>query len=77
MKTYKSESNVKPNSLDINIDTVYHNYNIVEKKREDEQGEYIYYEYDVDEYTYQEYILSQLIENSQSIDDIVTTLLGG
>ena len=77
MKTYKSESNVKPNSLDINIDTVYHNYNIVEKKREDEQSEGIHYEYDVDEYTYQEYILSQLIENSQSIDDIVTTLLGG
>ena len=77
MKTYKSESNVKPNSFDINIDTVYHNYNIVEKKREDEQSEGIYYEYDVDEYTYQEYILSQLIENSQSIDDIVTTLLGG
>lgn len=77
MKTYKSGSNVKPNSLDINIDTVYHNYNIVEKKREDEQSKGIYYEYDVDEYTYQEYILSQLIENSQSIDDIVTTLLGG
>ena len=77
MKTYKSESNVKPNSLDINVDTVYHNYYLVEKKREDEQSEGIYYEYDVDEYTYQEYILSQLIENSQSIDDIVTTLLGG
>ena len=77
MRTYKSESNIKPNSLDVNVDTVYRNYNIVEKQKEDEQGKTTYYEYNVDEYTCQEYILLQLEENGQSIDDIVTTLLGG
>ena len=34
MKTYKSQSNIKPNELDINVDTVYHNYNMVEKTNE-------------------------------------------
>lgn len=76
MKTYKSESNVKPSSLDINVDTVYHNYNIVEKTKEDEQGTTTYYEYDVDEYTLQEYTTTQVARNSQSIDDIVISMLG-
>ncbi len=77
MRTYKSESNVIPAELVVSVDTVYHNYNVVEKEKEDEQGKTTYYEYDVDEYTCQEYILSQLKENGQSIDDIVTMLLGG
>lgn len=76
MKTYKSESNVKPSSLDINVDTVYINYNIVEKTKEDEQGTTTYYEYDVDEYTLQEYTTTQVARNSQSIDDIVISMLG-
>lgn len=77
MKTYKSESNVKPSSLDINVDTVYHNYNIVETTRKDEEGnETIFYEYDVDEYTLQEYTTTQVARNSQSIDDIVISMLG-
>ena len=45
MRTYKSQSNIKPNELDINVDTVYHNYNVLEKTNENG----IYYEYDVDE----------------------------
>lgn len=77
MKTYKSESNVKPNELDINVDTVYHNYNIVETSKEDEEGNATtFYEYDVDEYTCQEYITTQLERNTQSIDDIVISMLG-
>ena len=34
MRTYKSQSNIKPNELDINVDTVYRNYNVVEKTNE-------------------------------------------
>lgn len=78
MKTYKSESNVKPNELDINVDTVYHNYNIVETTRKDEEGnETIFYEYDVDEYTTQEYIQNNVASNKQLINDIIIAMLGG
>ncbi len=76
MKTYKSESNIKPNELDINVDTVYRNYNVVEKTKETEEETTTYYEYDVDEYTVQEYITTQLERNTQSIDDIVISMLG-
>ena len=72
MKTYKSQSDIKPNDLDINVDTVYHNYNMVEKTNENG----IYYEYDVDEYTTQEYIVKELEQNTKSIDDIVISMLG-
>lgn len=72
MKTYKSQSNIKPNELDINVDTVYRNYNVVEKTNENG----IYYEYDVDEYTTQEYIVKELEQNTKSIDDIVISMLG-
>ncbi len=78
MKTYKSESNIKPNELDINVDTVYHNYNIVETTRKDEEGnETIFYEYDVDEYTTQEYIQNNVASNKQLINDIIIAMLGG
>lgn len=72
MKTYKSQSNIKPNELDINVDTVYRNYNVVEKTNDNG----IYYEYDVDEYTTQEYIVKELEQNTKSIDDIVISMLG-
>ena len=72
MKTYKSQSNIKPNELDINVDTVYRNYNVVEKTNENG----VYYEYDVDEYTTQEYIVKELEQNTKSIDDIVISMLG-
>ena len=72
MKTYKSQSNIKPNDLDINVDTVYRNYNVVEKTNENG----VYYEYDVDEYTTQEYIVKELEQNTKSIDDIVVSMLG-
>lgn len=72
MKSYKSQSNIKPNELDINIDTVYHSFNVVEKTNENG----IYYEYSVDEYTTQEYIVKELEQNTKSIDDIVISMLG-
>lgn len=77
MRTYKSESNIKPNELDINVDTVYHNYNVVEKTREREEGiSETYFEYDVDEYTVQEYIQDGVATNKQLIDDVIVALLG-
>ena len=72
MRTYKSQSNIKPNELDINVDTVYYNYNVLEKTNENG----IYFEYDVDEYTTQEYIVKELEQNTKSIDDIVISMLG-
>lgn len=78
MKTYKSESNVKPNELDINVDTVYRNYNITETTREDEEGNSTtFYEYDVDEYTYEEYIQTSVASNEALIKDIIVAMLGG
>ena len=78
MITYKSESNVKPTEWVIDIDTVYHNYNIVEETRTQEstEEETTIYTYDVDQYTLQEYTTNQLAQNTQSIDDIVMTMLG-
>lgn len=77
MKTYKSESNIKPNELDTNVDTVYRNYNIIEKTREREEGiSETYFEYDVDEYTIQEYIQDGVATNKQLIDDVIVALLG-
>lgn len=78
MKTYKSESNVKPNELDINVDTVYRNYNIVETTRKDEEGNATtFYEYDVDEYPIQEYVQTNVVTNKTLIDDIIAAMLGG
>lgn len=78
MVTYKSESNVKPDEWVIDVDTVYHNYNITESEKADEMSEETttIYSYDVDEYTNQEYIQNQLAQNTQSIDDIVLSMLG-
>ena len=78
MKTYKSESNVKPNELDINVDTVYRNYNIVETAKKDEEGNTTtFYEYDVDEYPIQEYVQTNVVTNKTLIDDIIAAMLGG
>ena len=38
MITYKSESNIMPKEWDIQLTTVYHNYNIVEKVHEAIEG---------------------------------------
>ena len=78
MVTYKSESNVKPHEWVIDVDTVYHNYNIVESKltKEGIEEETTIYTYDVDQYALQEYTTKQLAQNTQSIDDIVVSMLG-
>lgn len=78
MVTYKSESNVKPKEWVIDVDTVYHNYNITESTRTEEgsEEETTMYSYDVDEYASKEYIQLQLAQNTQSIDDIVLSMLG-
>lgn len=77
MRTYKSESNVKPVEVDINLDTVYVNTNITEVTREGEEGEYMVYEYDVTEYPIQEYAQVSIAANSLLIEDLVATMLGG
>lgn len=78
MVTYKSESNVKPEEWVIDVDTVYHNYNITKSTRTEEgsEEETTMYSYDVDEYASKEYIQLQLAQNTQSIDDIVLSMLG-
>lgn len=78
MVTYKSESNVKPQEWVIGVDTVYHNYNIVEltRTKEETEEETTIYTYDVEQYTLQEYTTKQLAQNTQSIDDIVVSMLG-
>lgn len=79
MITYKSQSSIQPVEWDVELTTVYHNYNIVEKVREAIEGREepeIYYEYDVDEYTTQEYQLKAIKENSNTIDDILCKILG-
>lgn len=78
MVTYKSESNVKPQEWVIDVDSVYHNYNIVEltRTKEETEEETTIYTYDVEQYTLQEYTTKQLAQNTQSIDDIVVSMLG-
>ena len=79
MITYKSESNIMPKEWDIQLTTVYHNYNIVEKVNEAIEGREeteVYYVYDVDEYTLQEYQVKAIKDNSDTIDDILCMVLG-
>ena len=70
MKTYKSESNVKPNEWQIEKTCAYHNYNIKEVEKEQQEETTTMYEYDVDEYTLNEYIELKLSDNSTSIKDL-------
>ena len=76
MKTYKSESNIRPDELQIEKSFVYANYNVekVEVKDPVYEEVSIKYVYDVDEYTKDEYILMVSKQNSDTIDDILCVL---
>ena len=76
MKTYKSESNIRPDELQIEKSFVYVNYNVEKVEVKDPVSEEvsIKYFYDVDEYTKDEYILMVSKQNSDTIDDILCVL---
>ena len=76
MKTYKSESNIRPDELQIEKSFVYVNYNVekVEVKDPISEEVSIKYVYDVDEYTKDEYILMVSKQNGDTIDDILCVL---
>lgn len=76
MKTYKSESNIRPDELQIEKSFVYVNYNVVEEEVNDPTTEELStkYIYDVDEYTKDEYILMVEKQNSDTIDDILCVI---
>ena len=76
MKTYKSESNIRPDELQIEKSFVYVNYNVEKVEVKDPVSEEvsIKYVYDVDEYTKDEYILMISKQNSDTIDDILCVL---
>lgn len=76
MKTYKSESNIRPDELQIEKSFVYVNYNVEKVEVKDPVSEEvsIKYVYDVDEYTKDEYILMVSKQNSDTIDDILCVL---
>ena len=76
MKTYKSESNIRPDELQIEKSFVYINYNVEKVEVKDPVSEEvsIKYVYDVDEYTKDEYILMVSKQNSDTIDDILCVL---
>ena len=76
MKTYKSESNIRPDELQIEKSFVYVNYNVEEVEVKDPVSEEvsIKYVYDVDEYAKDEYILMVSKQNSDTIDDILCVL---
>ena len=77
MKTYVSESNLKPSEWQLEQSTVYHNTNIVECERQTEEAVEKYFKYDVTEYTYNEYNLLLNKSNSDAIDEIVISMLEG
>ncbi len=76
MKTYKSESNIRPDELQIEKSFVYVNYNVEEVEVKDPATEELStkYIYDVDEYTKDEYILMVEKQNSDTIDDILCVI---
>lgn len=76
MKTYKSESNIRPEELQIEKSFVYVNYNVEEVEVKDLVSEEvsIKYVYDVHEYSKDEYILMVSKQNSDTIDDILCVL---
>ena len=76
MKTYKSESNIRPEELQIEKSFVYVNYNVEKVEVKDPVSEEvsIKYVYDVDEYTKDEYILMVSKQNSDTIDDILCVI---
>ena len=76
MKTYVSESNLRPSEGQLEQSTVYHNTNVVECERQAEEAVEKYFKYDVAEYTYDEYNLLLNKSNSDAIDEIVISMLG-
>ena len=76
MKTYKSESNIRPDELQIEKSFVYVNYNVEKVEVKDPVSEEVSfkYVYDVDEYTKDEYILMVSKQNSDTIDDILCVI---
>ena len=76
MKTYKSESNIRPDELQIEKSFVYVNYNVEKVEVKDPVCEEVSIKcvYDVDEYTKDEYILMVSKQNSDTIDDILCVL---
>lgn len=79
MRTYKSESNIRPVEWQKELTTVYHNQNIIEVEKETGfDGEVTtMYQYDVTEYTVEEYLLMKNKEQDNAIDDILVALLEG
>lgn len=75
MKQYKAESNIMPIEWQFDTNCVFHNFNVEELTKDDEE-QTKYFSFDVEEYTYQEYTLNQLQANNQAIDDIVISMLG-
>lgn len=71
IKTYKSESTIRPEEWDTTSSKMltYHNYNIEQTERQDEFSEIkmLIYTYDVDEYTKQEYIEYMINKNREDI----------
>lgn len=77
MKTYVSESNIKPVEWQLEKTRVYHNTNVVEAERQiDAETVEKYFKYDVSEMTYDEYNLLLNKSNSEAIDEIVIAMLG-
>ena len=76
MRTYVSESNLKPSEWQLEQSTVYHNTNIVECERQTEEAVEKYFKYDVEELSYDEYNLLLNKSNSDAIDEIVISMLG-
>lgn len=79
MKTYKSESNIRPAEWDKTSSevSVYHNYNIEEVPATEEKE--LHYTYDVDEYTNKEFIslMDEIItENTDAILELAE-IIGG
>ena len=76
MRTYVSQSNLRPKEWQLEKSTVYHNTNIVECEKEADKGTEKYFEYNVTEYTYEEYNIYLNKVNSDAIDEIVISMLG-
>lgn len=75
MKTYRSESNLKPPEWQFEMTTVYHNTNVIEKVIEGLKNETTF-AYDTEEYSLEEYNLMANRKNSEAIDDILVAMLG-
>lgn len=73
MITYKSQSTDTPNEWDLESSktTVYHNYNITNQEKDG----VIMYDYDVNEYTRQEYE-SMIVAQTRADTDYIAVMMG-